>query len=174
MVLPIVNWSEEVVLPTDTVTVMIVELVITSVAEVISRPVIKVMFGIMEVLNSNPVGAFNKRVWPLPLLKSLLFPSVMTREPRVVHAGEVALAALSAEMLPPVAGVMLTVARADDVPKQSNSNSEITNGARTPLSASPLEIGDEGVCAPDLASKGGGCREAANTSGCALAARNWV
>src|SRR5437868_2148126 len=120
-----VNWSEEVVLPTVSVMVMIVEFVITNVAEAMSRPVIKVIFGITDVLNSKPAGAFNKSVRPVPLLKSCLIPSVMTMEPSVVQAGEAALAALSAEILAPfMAEVMLTVASAEGISKQKGMRSK--------------------------------------------------
>src|SRR5215471_17510462 len=122
-----VNWSEEVVLPTEIVIVITVELVITSVAEVISRPTRKEIFGVREVLNSKPAGAFNNSVCAVPELKSLLFPSAMTMGPRLVQAGEVALAALSAEIFEPLlAAVIVTDASAEVVLKQSPTRSHRT------------------------------------------------
>jgi hypothetical protein len=106
--------------PTVNVIVIVVELVRARVAELMSRPEMNVIFGTEEVLNSNPAGAFKMRVWPLPELKSWPLPSAMTIEPRVVQAGEAALAALSAEIFePPLAGVMLIVASAEVVLRRS-------------------------------------------------------
>src|ERR1043166_9592744 len=82
-------------------------------AEEMSLPELKVMLGGAEVLNSKPAGAFRMSVSPEPEPISLLFPSLITIGPRVVQAGRVALAALSARILvPPVAGVSATVANA--------------------------------------------------------------
>ena len=99
--------------PTVSVSVMFVELLIATVAEEISTPEVKVIFGGAEVLNSNPAGALKTRVRFAPELKSNLLPSLMTIGPKAVQAGDVALAALSARMLaPPVAGVTVTAASA--------------------------------------------------------------
>ena len=72
---------------------MFVELLIATVAEEISTPEVKVIFGGAEVLNSKPAGAFNTKVTAVPALKSNLLPSRITIGPRVVHAGVVAFAA---------------------------------------------------------------------------------
>ena len=99
----------------STVSVMvIVELFSATVAEEMSWPGVNTSFGGEEVLNSKPGGAFRRRVRPEPASKSPLKPSVMTIGPKVVHAGELALAALSAGMaVPPVAGVTITLANAE-------------------------------------------------------------
>src|ERR1043165_8707787 len=94
--------------PIISVTAIVVELLIATKAEEMSKPEANEIFGGAAVLNSNPAGAFNKRTTLEPGLKSLLFPSLMTIGPRVVQLGDVALAALSAEMLaPPLAGVFV-------------------------------------------------------------------
>ncbi len=101
--------------PTVSVTVIVVELLIATDAAEMSTPEV-VMFGgaEVEVSNSKPAGAFNTRVRFVPELKSNSLPSLMMIGPRAVHAGEVALAALSAAMLaPPVAGVSVTAAQAE-------------------------------------------------------------
>ena len=98
---------------TVSVTVMVVGLPRATDADEISWPEAKVMFGGAEVLNWNPAGAFKTKVTFEPAPKSDLLLSLITIGPRIVHAGAVALAALSARMLvPPVAGVRVTVASA--------------------------------------------------------------
>jgi hypothetical protein len=108
-----VNWSVPLLAATVTVIVRVVELFTAIEAAVMSRPAKNVMLGVAAVLNSKPAGGFSTRVTAVPGSKSNLFPSSITMGPRVVQAGEVALAALSAEMLsPPLAGVIETAARA--------------------------------------------------------------
>src|SRR5438552_16719981 len=78
------------------------------------------MFGGAEVLNSNPAGALKTRVSAGPGPKSPLLPSVITMGPKVVHAGELALAALSAGMaVPPVAGASITFANEETSRRQA-------------------------------------------------------
>src|SRR6266568_3259515 len=108
--------------PTFSVIVIAAGLVTATVALVMSCAVVKVMFGITEVLNSKPAGAFKTSVTPLLVAKSALFPSVMTMAPKLVHAGEDALAALSAEIfVPPEAGVIETVADAEIANKETKA-----------------------------------------------------
>ena len=98
---------------TVSVIVRVAELLTATDAAVILRPDVKVMFGTADVLNANPAGVFRISVTPVPAVKSELAPSFMEMGPRVVHAGEVALAAVSAKMfVPPVALVIVTVAHA--------------------------------------------------------------
>ena len=111
-----------------------VEFVIANVAEVISWPEVKVMFGGADVLNSKPLGAFNTSV-PEPM--SLFMPSRIVIGPNTVHAGERALAALSAEMLVPfVAVVMVTVATArllksaENASTTSSTTERLTGGTK--------------------------------------------
>ena len=99
--------------PTLRVIVMLLELLKEIEAEVMSLPEVKVMLGRAEVLNSKPAGALFTSVTPVPAPKTNLFRSSMIIEPRVVQAGEDALAALSARMLvPPVAAVTATEPKA--------------------------------------------------------------
>ena len=57
----------------------------------------------------------------MPFVKSVLAPSVMVIGPSVVHAGEGALEAVSAEMvLPPDAPVMVTVAKTELTPARKS------------------------------------------------------
>ena|SRR5437867_6562187 len=99
--------------PTLRVTTRVLELLNETEAEVISTPAVNVILGGAEVLNSNPAGALSTSVKPEPELISLLFPSRITIRPSVVHAGEMALAAVSARILvPPVALVIVTVPQA--------------------------------------------------------------
>ena len=81
-------------------------------AAVMSAPDVKVMLGKAEVLYSKPAGVFSTRI-PPDALMSVLFPSRIVIGPSVVHTGKIAFAALSARMLvPPVAFVMVTAAKA--------------------------------------------------------------
>jgi hypothetical protein len=74
-------------------------------------PLVKLTLGMEEVLNSNPAGAFRMRVRPEPDEMSLFFDSSMIIGPRVVHAPEPPVAAVSAEMaVPPEAPVTTTEA----------------------------------------------------------------
>src|SRR6266699_1468617 len=110
--------------PTFSVIVITAGLVMATVAFVMSRPAVKVMFGIARVLvlNSKPAGAFKTSVTPLLEAKSALFPSVMTMAPKLVQAGEDAVAALSAEIfVPPEAGVIETVADAEIANKETKA-----------------------------------------------------
>jgi len=90
------------VLPSFTVTL----------APVMSAPLAKLMLGVTAVLNSNPSGVFRTNVSLFTLLpKSCFFPSAIMIGPRVVHAGELPLAAVFAEIAPPPdAGVIMTAA----------------------------------------------------------------
>src|SRR5207249_7886 len=96
------------------VMVIVVESLTAIDAEVMSCPAVKVMFGVTAVLNSKPIGALNISFTPVPVLKLPrlgLLTSSMMMGPRVVHAGDWELAALSAEILvPPEAGVFVTAA----------------------------------------------------------------
>ena len=132
--------------PTVSVTVIVVELLSATVAEEISTPEVKVMFGGAEVLNSKPVGALSTKVNPEPELKSILFLSAMAMGPSVVQAGEIALPALSAErLLPPEAGVIVTdanaqVPKSDPQPIASLSSAQIVRAdRRMARSATALE-----------------------------------
>src|SRR6266567_2641996 len=110
--------------PTFSVIVITAGLVMATVAFVMSRAAVKVMFGIARVLvlNSKPAGAFKTSVTPLLVAKSALLPSVMTMAPKLVHAGEDALAALSAEIfVPPGAGVIETVADTEIANKETKA-----------------------------------------------------
>src|SRR5262245_52045727 len=87
------------------------------------------------VLNAHPFGAVRINVFAAPPVsaKSLFAPSVMTMLPRVVYAGDVAFAALSAEMfVPPEAAVTLTVA----------ATYGPTNGPPLPTGAAPAGLTD--------------------------------
>ena len=113
VVLPIMSVSRRVVLLTVRVMVMVKASVIASEASAMLRPSVYVMLGVTAVLNSKPVGVFRIRVTFVPAAKSPLAPSAMVTAPSEVHAGEGAVAAVSAEMLPPpMAVVMVTVASA--------------------------------------------------------------
>ena len=102
---------------------MVVESLKAIAAEEMS-PAVKVMFGVAAVLNSKPAGALSTSVIPVPALKSNLFPSLMTIEPRLVQAGADALAALSAEIFsPPVAGVIDAAANAELAESKKNKSS---------------------------------------------------
>src|ERR1051325_6715782 len=117
-----VNWSKSTLVPTVSVTARIVELLKAAEAEEISAPAVMATLGTAAVLNSNPAGALSTSFNPEPVEKSFLLPSVMTIGPSVVHAGEVALAALSAEMLVPlVAGVIVTNANVEVAQKKTNT-----------------------------------------------------
>src|SRR5260370_24772723 len=113
--------------PTFSVIVIAAGLVMATVAFVMSRPAVKVMFGIAEVLNSKPAGAFKTSVTPLLRAKSALFPSVMTMAPKLVHVGEEAVAALSAEIfVPPEAGGSRNRAGRGDWRKKNKGKRERT------------------------------------------------
>jgi hypothetical protein len=93
------------------VIVSVEESVTATLAEVISPPVVKLMLGVEAGLNSNPPGAFKIRMTPEPEEISDLLPSAMVIGPRVVHAPDPPMPAVSADMAdPPEAGVMETVA----------------------------------------------------------------
>src|SRR5882724_762097 len=78
-------------------------------AAVMSLPELKLMLGTAFVLNSNPTGAFKANV-PPPMPPLSLPASVITIAPKLVQAGETALAAVSAEIpLPPLAAVTVTL-----------------------------------------------------------------
>src|SRR5262245_18544227 len=93
--------------------VIVVESLIAKDALVISLAAVKVMLGVTAVLNSKPAGGLMTKVAPVPAAISALAPSVSMMEPSEVHPGNVALAAVSAEMLvPPEAAVIAMVANA--------------------------------------------------------------
>ena len=74
-------------------------------------PGVKVMSGVTAGLNSKPAGTVRINLTPSPSPKSASAPSAMVIAPSVVHAGEAAFAAVSAEMPPPpVAPVTVTSA----------------------------------------------------------------
>ena len=111
---PIVSVSTLPVPPAFSVIARVVELLNEREAEVISPVLVKMRFGGADVLNSNPAGAFKTKTSAVPLLKLsrfALFTSSITIDPKVVHAGKTAFAALSAEILVPfVPGVITTTA----------------------------------------------------------------
>ena len=85
--------------------------VTTTLAEVISWPLAKLMLGVDAVLNSNPLGAFKIRVTLEPTEISVFLPSAIVIGPSVVHAPEPPIPAVSADMAePPEAAVMEIVA----------------------------------------------------------------
>jgi hypothetical protein len=86
------------------------------------------MFGVMAVLNSKPAGAFRMRViGEAETVMSPRLPSRIAMGPRVVQAGDVPLAALSAEMfVPPVAFVIVTAAN-EHVPIRDRRTTVIRN-----------------------------------------------
>ena len=99
---------------TVSVIVIVLESVTATAAPVMFVPAVTPMFGVTPVLNSKPAGVLRIKVMFVPTAKSPLAPSAMVIVPRVVHAGETALAAVSAEMLPPPdAPVRVTVAKAE-------------------------------------------------------------
>src|SRR5919197_6386294 len=105
-----VSVSANEVPPTESVTVMVV-LVTAIEAAVMSLPEVNEPLP-APVLKLQPLGAVRMRVLLVPVAKSpLLAPlSAMTMFPSVVYCGDVALAALSADMLvPPLAGVTVTL-----------------------------------------------------------------
>ena len=113
VVLPIVSVSDAPVPETVRVTVIVEASVTLAAALVIFLPTVNVALGVTAVLNSNPAGAFRIKVTPVPVAKSLVEPSAIVMVPRLVQAGEVAVAAVSASMAePPEAPVTLTVAKA--------------------------------------------------------------
>src|SRR5437867_501284 len=75
----------------------------------------------VPALNRQPVGAVRMSVTPVPAAKSPLAPSGITMSLRVVNDEPAAFWAVSAEILvPPVAAVMLTAARAPAAPNKTN------------------------------------------------------
>src|SRR5215471_9718132 len=105
--------------------VRVLAFVTATLALVTSAPCTKLMLGVEAVLNSKPSGTLRISVPLLTLLpRSCFFPSAIVIGPRVVQAGDVPLAAVSAEMAPPPeAGVMTTDASA------LATNMSATNGA---------------------------------------------
>jgi hypothetical protein len=98
-------------------------------ALVMSVPAVAVRFGMTAVLNAKPDGALRIRVTLVPAAKSALAPSAIVTAPRVVHAGDEALAAVSADMLlPPAAPVTVTAAEARLKPIRAKA--EINRTAR--------------------------------------------
>jgi len=76
------------------------------------------------VLNNQPVGAF-KTMTEVPILKSATAPSVIWMTPSVVKAGALPVTALLLQILvPPVAAVIDTVARAETAIRQRSNNTE--------------------------------------------------
>ena len=128
MVFPIMKRSVLRLSVTVKVIVRVVESETATEAAAISNPAVKVMLGVTEVLNSKPAGAFRMRViGEAENVMSVRVPSRMAMGPRVVQAGEVALAALSAEMfVPPVAFVIVTVAN-EQVPISDKSSTANRN-----------------------------------------------
>jgi hypothetical protein len=92
--------------------IVIVEGSVTAtLAEVISWPLAKLMLGVDAGLNSNPLGAVKIRVTPEPAEISDFLPSIIVIGPRVVHAPEPPMPAVSADIVnPPEAAVMEIVA----------------------------------------------------------------
>ena len=84
-------------------------------ADVIFLLAVKVEVTLAVVLKFQPVGAFRIKVTFAPIAKSPFAPSVTTIFPSVLYDGEAALAALSAEIVPPVAVVIVAVAFAASV-----------------------------------------------------------
>lgn len=84
--------------------------ILVSEMEEISLPLVREGVMVAAVLNSHPEGAVNVKVLDVPAVKSELTPSDITIFPNVVHAGVVAFAARSAEIVPPVAVVIVTAA----------------------------------------------------------------
>jgi hypothetical protein len=128
MVLPIMKRSRLRLSATVKVIVRVVESETATEAAVMSNPAVKVMLGVTEVLNSKPVGAFRMRViGEAETVMSPRLPSRTAMGPSVVQAGDVALAALSAEMfVPPVAFVIVTVAN-EQVPLSDESSTANRN-----------------------------------------------
>src|ERR1051325_4042733 len=89
-----VNTSAFPVPLTVNVTVNVLELLITTEAEEMSCPAVKVMLGTAVVLNSKPAGALRTSVRPVPLPLSALFPSSMMIGPTVLKPGDGAFARL--------------------------------------------------------------------------------
>ena len=112
LVLPIVSVSRRVVLLTVSVSVRVEASVIATEALAMLRLAVNVRLGVTAVSNAKPVGVFRIRVTLVPAAKSPPAFSVIVIAPSEVQAGEGALAAVSAEMLPPpLAGVKVTLAQ---------------------------------------------------------------
>lgn len=120
---PIVIWSELAVPLTVITSVRFVLSPNETEAETMSRAEVNVTFGTWLVLNSKPRGVRRMNVIFVPVLKSNLLPSVTVIAPSVVQAGNVASAAVSAEILiAPVAGVTDALAKLDDVPPNNRQS----------------------------------------------------
>jgi hypothetical protein len=103
------------------------------VALVIFRLEVNVIFGVTAVLNAKPAGVLRINVTLVPAAKSAAAPSAIVMAPNVVQAGDGALAAVSAEMLPPPeAGVTVTVAKAVSTPGKAKARAN-KKATRVPL-----------------------------------------
>src|ERR1043166_8129445 len=105
-----VNISALFVPVTVSVTVIAVVVFDVTEADVIFLLAVKVDVTLAAVLKFHPAGAFSINVTFAPIAKSPFAPSVTTIFPSVVNDGELAFAALSAEIVPPVAVVIVAVA----------------------------------------------------------------
>lgn len=81
-------------------------------ALVISLAAVKVAVTAAAVLKTQPTGAVNVNVTLVPIVISVEVPSVIFIFPNVVYKGDVAFAALSVMIDPPVAVVIAAVASA--------------------------------------------------------------
>ena len=102
------------------VTVMVAASVMATTALPILALGAKLTLGVTAVLNSNPVGALMTNVTPVPAAKSFVTPSAIVIAPSVVHAGDDALAAVSAKRVA-LAGAIITAAKAPLTPAHANA-----------------------------------------------------